>query len=454
MTLQLTPLNMATPPSNFTGEGFVQDRIMPPPRYKQVASRKKISLAINTDAQAEASQAAASAASGAPVVTAAGSLRADDISIGLAGLRVKSDTPERRHGLNMAALASCAAESSSAPFQSGSARSFKAAPSKEDGGDQLQLDEFRVIRDLGEGTSGVVQLVRHKPTNRLYAKKVINLGISDQERKQILMEIRTLHKSDVPGILSFKNAFYADNAVHIVLEYMNCGSLHGVLQRNGPLPEPLLARVTSDVTQALDHLHRVLKVVHRDIKPANVLLNSRAQVKLADFGMSGQLATTFGRLASWVGTAAYMSPERISGAEYSYESDIWALGVTLWECSVGRYPYASPEGREPARLEKQGSGSLLPGDEQKTGITFWDLLYSIVECAPPPLPSWQSCGLVFSPQFTQLVADCMHVEGARRPTAAALLTDPWLEAGQRPGTSLADWLVPDVGGDPDGALDE
>ena len=447
---------------------FGMSEAMPPPRYKQVGSRKKMSLAIGPgDGPGEAA-----GSSGAPVLTAAGSLRAGDISVGLAGLRVKSDTPERR-GLPSVG------ETSGAP-----ARSFKAVPTS-DGGDQMALEEFVLLRDLGEGTSGVVQLVRHKPTGRSYAKKVINLGCSDQERKQILMEVRTLHKSAVPGIIAFKNAFYADNAVHIVLEYMNCGSLASVLQRHGPLPEPLLARVSSDVLGGVDHLHRVLKVVHRDIKPANVLLNERAEVKLADFGMSGQLANTFGRLASWVGTAAYMSPERISGAEYSYETDIWALGVTLWECSVGRYPYAAvssaqaPKARPdaPPPLGKQGSGSLLPGDEQKTGITFWDLLYSIVECPPPPLPAWESCGLTFSPHFTQvrcedhlsplslnrvsrpvsrallcspsrphalpptqIVHDCMQTDGPSRPSATELLRHPWLAAAGQRGASLTEWL--------------
>ena len=181
-------------------------------------------------------------------------------------------------------------------------------------GDKLALSEFKTVRVLGEGTSGVVKLVKHRPTSGRYAMKVIQLGCSEQERKQILIEVKTLHKSHVPGIITFFDAFYADNAVHIILEYMDCGSLAGVLKRHGSLPEPLLARVSGDMLGGLAHLHRVLKVVHRDIKPSNVLLNSRGEVKLADFGMSGQLASTFSRLASWVGTAAYMSPERISGA--------------------------------------------------------------------------------------------------------------------------------------------
>lgn len=250
----------------------VQERLPAPAGYKQRG--KKVNISIPTAAVAQ---------NGVPVVSEGGSFGTDSISIGLSGLKVNE-------------LAMCAAASSSIPMRSPSAGGGDAAAD----GDQLALNEFLVVRDLGEGTSGVVKLVRHKPTGRKYAMKSITLGCSDQERKQILIEIRTLHKSDVPGIIAFTNAFYADNAVHIVLEYMDCGSLTTVMRRHGRLPEALLARVTSAVLGGLDHLHRVLKVVHRDIKPSNVLLNTSGEVKLADFGMSGQLASTFSRLASWV----------------------------------------------------------------------------------------------------------------------------------------------------------
>lgn len=150
-------------------------------------------------------------------------------------------------------------------------------------GDKLVLTEFSTMRVLGEGTSGVVKLVRHRPSQRKYAMKVIQLGCSEQERKQILIEVKTLHKSHVPGIIAFMDAFYADNAVHIILEYMDCGSLASVLGRHGPLPEALLARVSGDLLGGLDHLHRELKVVHRDIKPGNVLLNSRGEVCVRGF---------------------------------------------------------------------------------------------------------------------------------------------------------------------------
>jgi hypothetical protein len=195
----------------------IQDRLQQPGGRK-----KKVSLAVDTTAQASST-----APPGAPVVTDS-SLRGDGISVGFAGLRINE----------LAACAASASASSFAPVQS--------VQHTRDGGgsegDRLTLSEFKTVKVLGEGTSGVVKLVRHKPTGRRYAMKVIQLGCSEQERKQILIEVKTLHKSDVPHIIAFTDAFYVDNAVHLILEYMDGGSLADVLSRRGPLPEPLLAR--------------------------------------------------------------------------------------------------------------------------------------------------------------------------------------------------------------------
>ncbi len=161
------------------------DRLTPPANFKRPVPRKKVSLAIDT------TPAARPGPSGV-VVTDHGSLRGDGISVGMAGLRVGS-----------------LGGSLSGP-QSTAASTASGSPSVDP--DRLALSEFQAVRDLGEGTSGVVRLVIHKPSQSRYAMKVIPLGCSEQERKQILIEVRTLHQSDVPGIISFTNAFYCDNA--------------------------------------------------------------------------------------------------------------------------------------------------------------------------------------------------------------------------------------------------
>ena len=179
--------------------------------------------------------------------------------------------------------------------------------------------------------------------------------------------------------------------------------------------------------------------VHRDIKPSNLLLNSRGEAKIGDFGMSGQLASSFSRLASWVGTAAYMSPERISATDYSFAADIWGLGISLWECAVGRYPHTTPAlGAEGDGGDGGPSHSLLP-EEQRLGLSFWDLLHCIVDMDPPVLPAAVK-GVSFKPPFTAFVSACLAKDQAARPSADALLAHPWLTESQLHLVDISTWL--------------
>lgn len=278
---------------------------------------------------------------------------------------------------------------------------------------------------------------------------MISLGISERERKQILQELRVLHRAlvlegteaegaaaegaqgaaggerRVPAIISFLGAFYADGAIHIALEYMNRGSLHEVLRKSGPIEARVLAAIATQLLRGLKAL-QALKIVHRDVKPGNVLLSSAGDVKLADLGMCGELASTFSRLRSWVGTAAYMSPERINGSDYSFNSDVWSLGVTLWECAAGRYPFASSKGGE-------AGGGLLP-EEAGQGMIFWELLHNIVEGDAPELPPPADEKLV------RFVKECMTRDPSQRPGASALLAHPWIQATMAEPPDLKKWI--------------
>jgi len=98
---------------------------------------------------------------------------------------------------------------------------------------------------------------------------------------------------------------------------------------------------------------------HLDVKPSNILLNTNGQVKLCDFGVSGELINSIAN--TFVGTSTYMSPERIQGGQYAVKSDIWSLGISLWECAAGKAPY-------------------------RGGVGVLDLLQQIVGEEPPELP--------------------------------------------------------------------
>lgn len=93
----------------------------------------------------------------------------------------------------------------------------------------------------------------------------------------------------------------------MALEYMDAGTLADIIKEVGQFPEVVIAMITTQILKGLEYLHKTMKVIHRDIKPSNILLNKRGQVKIADFGVSGQIENTFDCMSSWVGTVTYMS---------------------------------------------------------------------------------------------------------------------------------------------------
>ena len=117
------------------------------------------------------------------------------------------------------------------------------------------------------------------------------------------------------------------------MEYMDAGSLESLLDGPSSVPEPVLARITSRMVSGLAFLKDSLQIMHRDVKPTNVLVNSRGEVKLCDFGVSGQLEKSLAKTN--IGCQSYMAPERIKGeslampSTYTVASDVWSLGLVF-----------------------------------------------------------------------------------------------------------------------------
>ena len=198
----------------------------------------------------------------------------------------------------------------------------------------------------------------------MLALKIIPVEADEAKRKAILLELKALHEASHPSIVSFYCAFYREGAVHVALEYMDASLLDISRGAGASLPEPVLAAIALPVLHGLVYMHREKHIIHRDIKPSNLLVDGLGNVKIADFGVSGELHHTLAKCASWVGTVHYMSPERIQGGAYSYDSDVWSLGITLLELASGAFPY--------------------PPERNGHRLSFWDLLDAIVESPPPP----------------------------------------------------------------------
>ncbi|XP_045251563.2 dual specificity mitogen-activated protein kinase kinase 5 isoform X2 [Macaca fascicularis] len=200
---------------------------------------------------------------------------------------------------------------------------------------QMNEQDIRYRDTLGHGNGGTVYKAYHVPSGKILAVKVILLDITLELQKQIMSELEILYKCDSSYIIGFYGAFFVENRISICTEFMDGGSLD-VYRK---MPEHVLGRIAVAVVKGLTYLWS-LKILHRDVKPSNMLVNTRGQVKLCDFGVSTQLVNSIAK--TYVGTNAYMAPERISGEQYGIHSDVWSLGISFMELALGRFPYPQP----------------------------------------------------------------------------------------------------------------
>ena len=184
-------------------------------------------------------------------------------------------------------------------------------------------------------------------TGLVMAMKEIRLELDEAKFAAIIMELDILHRCISPFIVDFYGAFFQEGAVYICMEFMDGGSIDK-LYGDG-IPENVLRKITLSAVMGLKVLKDEHNIIHRDVKPTNILVNSKGQVKICDFGVSGNLVASIAKTN--IGCQSYMAPERIAsggmsqaganpgGGTYSVQSDIWSLGLSIIECAMGRYPY-------------------------------------------------------------------------------------------------------------------
>ena len=146
---------------------------------------------------------------------------------------------------------------------------------------EIQHTDLQVLHNIGHGSSGVVQKVLHVPSDSVLALKVIPVEADEAKRRQILLELKTLHESMHPSIVSFYGAFYREGAVHVALEYMDASLLDIGRAEGMALPEEVVAAIARPVLHGLVYMHREKHLIHRDIKPSNLLVDAAGNVKIA-----------------------------------------------------------------------------------------------------------------------------------------------------------------------------
>ncbi|XP_062843441.1 dual specificity mitogen-activated protein kinase kinase 2b [Trichomycterus rosablanca] len=316
---------------------------------------------------------------------------------------------------------------------------------------ELKDDDFQRICELGAGNGGVVNKVCHKPSGLIMARKMIHLEIKQAIRNQIIRELQVLHECNSPYIVGFYGAFYNDGEISVCMEHMDGGSLDQVLKEARRIPEEILGKVSIAVLRGLAYLREKHQIMHRDVKPSNILVNSRGEIKLCDFGVSGQLIDSMAN--SFVGTRSYMSPERLQGTHYSVQSDVWSMGLSLVELAIGRYPIPSPDAKE---LEAIFGRPIADGEMQSTSprprppgrpvsghgpvMAIFELLEYIVNEPPPKLPQG-----VFTADFHDFVTKCLIKNPADRADLKMLMNHTFIKRAEVEEVDFAGWLCKTMG---------
>ncbi|KAE9602473.1 putative mitogen-activated protein kinase kinase STE-STE7 family [Lupinus albus] len=270
--------------------------------------------------------------------------------------------------------------------------------------EQLSLADIDIVKVVGKGSGGVVQLVQHKWTSQFFALKIIQMNIEEHMRKQIVKELKINQAAQCPYVVVCYQSFYDNGVISIILEYMDGGSLADLLKKVKTIPEPYLAAIFKQVLKGLVYLHHERYIIHRDLKPSNLLINHRGEVKITDFGVSTIMESTSGQANSFIGTRNYMSPERIDGSQqgYNYKSDIWSFGLILLECALGKFPYTPP-------------------DQTERWESIFELIEAIVDQPPPSAPSEQ-----FSKEFCSFISACLQKDPGDRLSAQELMNYPFM----------------------------
>lgn len=205
------------------------------------------------------------------------------------------------------------------------------------------IGNYKIIRSLGEGGVGRVYQGVDTMLDREVAIKVLRPELARQTSivERFRSEAVLLAKLNHPNIATLYSLLRQGDELFMVLEFIRGETLEQLLHRRGALPEDDAIPIFCQALDGINHAHE-LGIVHRDVKPGNMILTSNGILKVLDFGIARLLGTSrMTKMGNIIGTLEYMSPEQVRGLETDARSDIYGLGIMLYEILTGRLPFES-----------------------------------------------------------------------------------------------------------------
>ena len=284
---------------------------------------------------------------------------------------------------------------------------------------KLSLYQLQKLALLGVGASGEVYLVQDTKTKKKLALKSVKYTEDEKTKSQLETEVKlgTLLKHE--NIIRIYATYFLKGRINFVMEYMDKGTLLDILKKVKKIPEKYMGIITYQVVKGLAYCQKEKKIIHRDLKPSNILVNSKGEIKIADFGVSTMVEGSWAQKKTMIGTYIYMAPERIDADSYYLNSDIWSLGIIVMECLLGYYPYIIY------------NNNTLPN-------SVW-IVHELIENNPIPTLSSE----LYSKELIDFIKQCLIKDINKRPKAVQLLNHSFIQKYSNVSASkeeLAQWL--------------
>ena len=253
-----------------------------------------------------------------------------------------------------------------------------------------RIGRYEIVRTLGRGAMGVVYLARDPIIDREVALKTLRVDLdtdlAEEFRERFMREARAAGRLSHPGIVTIHDVGEdpSSGLVFIAMEFARGRDLKEVLHSGHRFRPAEAARIVAEVATALDYAHS-MGVVHRDVKPANIILTEGGRIRIMDFGVARLESSNLTTEGQFIGTPNYMSPEQVTGRPVDGRSDLFSLGVVLFELLVGARPF--------------------PGE------SIHEVTLKVVQ-APTPIPSVVAPGVPAG--FNPIILKCLEKEPDKR----------------------------------------